>query len=172
MIDQALEHGVEVCRVLPIGAQSRECLLPARVGPAFTEVDQAQQDPERDRLSRRGQWGERFLGVLRDGERQTSPRAIAQCLVVREAEQPLTALAPEPEQRHLQEGERAGLARGVDQEPRDQLGMDIDACVLRGALDDDLQAVVAQRAELDARDLAVDVGPQRALQEGAVEIRA
>src|SRR5262249_15182546 len=109
MVHQALQDRIKTRRRLALGAKRIARLLAPGVGAAFAKIDQAKQDPERDRLLLRRQPAEHEVGVLLDGERQARPRASAQCMVVGEREQAVAALAPELEQRLLQERKRAGL---------------------------------------------------------------
>src|ERR1041384_532826 len=157
MIDEALKDSMEALRLVALRSQSLARLLSSRIGATFAEIDQAKQGPERGHPLRGSQPFEHEVGVLFDREGQTSSRTVAPCLVVREREQARAALAPELEQRLLQERKHAGLAVGIVEQSQHQLRLHVDAQIARRALDHVTQAIATGRSEIDARDPAVAI---------------
>lgn len=110
--------------------------------------------------------------MLLDREREPGPAAVAERLVVGEREHVIPAPGPQLEQGLLQQRQRAGLLRRIVDQARHQLGLEVHPEVARRALDDHAQLGAARRAEIDPRELAVAVGPQRAGEERGVEVGA
>jgi hypothetical protein len=113
ILDEPLQHHLKVRSGLAIGTQRAPELLAPRIRSPFAERNQAEEDPERDRLLPVGQRIDHLVRVLLDGKRQAGSRIVPEPLVIGQREQAPPPLAPQPEQRLLEQRERARLLRCI-----------------------------------------------------------
>ena len=171
-IYQSIDDLVDLHGILSGAGQRGARLLAPGIGPALTEADQAQQDPASEQLLRRREVVEDRVGAARERNGEAAASVAAELLVAREAQESMAAPGPQQHQRLLEQRQRPRFGRGVGHQLLDERLLEIDAGLPCGSLDRRAQRISAQRRDLQSRELAVDVGPQFARHQRAVEIGA
>ena len=160
-------------RIADVGraAELAHTATPARIRPAFAEVDQIDQHPARQYPRGRAERSDARVGVVGKHDVESAAVAIGDALVARQRQIAPLALHPELLEGDLEQRQRLGGAielRFPDQ-ALDEVGLDVGARDLGGARDRLPQRCAAQRGELDA--VVLEVVPYRTSHQIAVEVR-